>query len=364
MCSGHGGVQGIDGAAALPPIPGRLSRDAFPVPQPALAKKQWRAATAAPLWNRESLCIPSSPSHRVPKADREAAMPKPMADGESRELSKEQVLAALKERGITDVDALAQKLRDALRSQGEGAPQPATLMDQDIPGGPRSKSAVEVRHRSPGVPLLVDGVQYASAEISRFDGRPLHFILTSTAAREPVLVAFTTFSPVLSYLRSTLVEAQIGVSHHKTKLCWFYSRDPVTGYFTAYQYPCGIEPHEEPKPPPPPPPPPPPSLVATFHEHFHQTSRKASGNSITLQPNFFYADLTKVHMSGLWPFDSDWNDKISGVTLDGATVVCAEHGNLEGSTIVLGPPGGNVIDLFPLGWNDRISSMWNVGAVL
>jgi hypothetical protein len=115
---------------------------------------------------------------------------------------------------------------------------------------------------------------------------------------------------------------------------------------------------------PPKPQPPPPSLIATFHEHFHYTSHRGGGNSLSLQPGFLYKDLTNVHMSGMWPFGSDWNDQISAVTLNGATVVCAEHTNFEGSTLLLSPQSGNLIDLSPLGWNDRISSVWNYGAVL
>lgn len=276
------------------------------------------------------------------------------------ELSKDEILAALREGGMIDLDALATRLFETLRDRSDGKARPMTPTDWRFLSKIDSDSNVEVVHRPPTAPFFVDGVQYRPEEIRRFDGRPLTFVLTVARTGEPVLVGYSDFQPVLTYLQAQSIGSQLGISTYKTKWCTGYSVDPVTGYYTTYQYPCGIE-TEDPPTPPPPPPPPPPSFIATFHEHLHVTSGKPAGHSFSLDPNTVYMDLTKVHKSGAWPFDSDWNDAISAITLNGTTVMIAEHTNLEGTKVLIGPNLGNLIDLASIGWNDRISSVWNVG---
>jgi hypothetical protein len=162
------------------------------------------------------------------------------------------------------------------------------------------------------------------------------------------------------------VEAGLGILHHKERWCTGATVDPKTGYITYYQYPCGPEPHEPPPPTPPPAAPAPPSLIVQFHEDFHTTSHRPGVRSLSLQPGWLYADLTKVQMTGMWPWNKSWNDQISGVTLNGSTVVIAEHTNFEGTKLLLWPQqhGSAPIDLAALGWNDRASSIWNFGAAL
>ena len=67
---------------------------------------------------------------------------------------------------------------------------------------PASKQHRNV-HKTPKVPLVVDGVKYKPKQIHRFDGRPLY---SAVAKDGKSLIAFTKLAPYKKYLRSLGVE--------------------------------------------------------------------------------------------------------------------------------------------------------------
>ena len=82
------------------------------------------------------------------------------------------------------------------------------------------------------------------------------------------------------------------------------------------------------------------------------------GNWIWLASGYQWLDLTRVSRGGF--FGGDWNDAISSLSSTDTFCIYAEHVRLEGSSLLL-PPGKPVPNLSSLGWNDRISSVWNYG---
>jgi len=83
-----------------------------------------------------------------------------------------------------------------------------------------------------------------------------------------------------------------------------------------------------------------------------------SGNWFWLAKSYMWNDLTRVSRGGF--FGGDWNDEISSLAYTDTNCIYSEHINHEGSTLLIGP-NMPISDLSLLGWNDRISSVWNYG---
>lgn len=92
---------------------------------------------------------------------------------------------------------------------------------------------------------------------------------------------------------------------------------------------------------------------ANLYEHIN-----FDGDRLYLSKNRVWPDLSKVSMGF---FSGSWNDKISSVETESATLVLFEHARFVGSTLLLpARPARNFVEL---GWNDRVSSIKNFGYI-
>jgi hypothetical protein len=260
------------------------------------------------------------------------------------------VLATLRDVGVDSLEALVDALADASRR----APRDHVPQWVD-PQSPTRETPPELRakivHPVPKLPFVLRGTLYDPADISRFDGQELHFVL----GRTPDVITAIDDGETMTRLwqASLLVSADIylkakpsGVGVIATGL------DPADivvnpggGSAPPGGQPPGpivdLSPWAHPGSAPPPEP------HAEFHEHMN-----FQGDNFELKPGRAQHDLTDYGMSWFW--DGDWNDKISSVRLKaGAWAVLWEHVNYAGSSLTV---QNDVGYLDALGWNDRASS--------
>ncbi|AQZ63326.1 unnamed protein product [[Actinomadura] parvosata subsp. kistnae] len=218
-------------------------------------------------------------------------------------LQEDDVLALLREQGITTLEALVGKVLTAPRSAAPVGVDPIRALARSPQAGP-------VRHRPPSMAVVLDGVEHDPQDLSRYDGRPLTFIY---GARELVALTDDTALNGALWAASQLRGAQTATGD---------PRPPTQGEVQMFEH------------------------VDYGGDWFWLGARQA------------YNDLTGVHHG---PFHAhDWNDEISSLGGTNCTVRYYEHINFGGSSILIAP-NTDVPTLVPSGWNDRISSVWNVG---
>lgn len=171
---------------------------------------------------------------------------------------------------------------------------------------PDSEEAVIV-HQVPDYPVIVDGVRYEPAEITRFNGQVLRFVGDERAQKEGVIHAFTTVAGLEQYLQeqwgwpssqeSTTADAQIA------------------GFWT------------------------------NFYEHWWY-----GGAVFGSAPGVGWPDL-RVAPAG-------WNDRISSVQVatEASWATLYEDVNFGGAQFWM-QSGSNYPVLWWHGWNDRASSV-------
>jgi hypothetical protein len=217
------------------------------------------------------------------------------------------------------------------------------------------------------VPIEIDGTVYDPQDITRFNGQVIHFLYTQNDMGEPMLQGFTGTEwsrAMQTYFQIRHLISALDVGPHPLDL--FPPTPPSPFSLPPYPAPSGwpswppnpwapspwpptfpLAPH----PPAPPPPPPPPE--AKFHEH-----ADFSGDWLWLGAHKEYNDLTEVGRGFL--HTGDWNDIISSLDTSNFTVVLYEHINFEGPGISF-PPHTSISNLSLVGWNDRASSIKNLG---
>lgn len=213
-------------------------------------------------------------------------------------LNETDVLALLRDQGITTLEALVAKAAGAPRS----AP-PVTMDPAQVLSGHRAAGRQPVTHPAPAMAVVMDGVELDPGDLSRFDGRPLTYVygperltaLTDDSALNGALWAS-------SQLRDP--------------------RPPTQGEVQMFEH------------------------VDYAGDWFWCGARQA------------YNDLTGVHHGPLHLHD--WNDEISSLGGTNCAVRYYEHINFGGSSLVV-QPFTDIPTLVPSGWNDRISSVWNLG---
>jgi hypothetical protein len=240
-------------------------------------------------------------------------------------LHEDDVLEVLREQGITTLESL---VRQALGAPRSAAPVPVAPVGVATAG---SRAASErIVHRPPSLAVIVDGVEHAPEDLSRFDGRPLHFVASRTSGGEPRLLAFTDDQPLrIALWASALVRRHQGATPASEV------EERAGAPFTR-------------------------GTVQMFeHAGF-------DGDWFWLQAGFGYSDLTRVYHGPIWS-RGDWNDTISSVSATDCDVTYYEHTNWGGSSFFSpaytgDPTGGHAWgDLGAIGWNDRISSVANWG---
>jgi hypothetical protein len=248
----------------------------------------------------------------------------------------------------------------------------------------------KIVHRPPRVPLYVDGVNLKPSEISQFDGRPLHFVVTKPDLKgEIVLQAFTGMD-YLNHLKATYVD-RLNSRVRLDPTDWFRllnliplmllidlkrgdgGIDLVDAGIGAGSGDVGLgnNPIGWGGPPGPPSggviPTPGPWGSATFSTPF-------TIGQVQMFSNIHYEDDWFWLPSGyMWPdlrqvprdVSNDWNGAISSMTGTGSTVTYFDHINPDrqqpitsANSLTIGP-NTPVPDLGELGWNDKISSVVN-----
>jgi len=95
-------------------------------------------------------------------------------------LTEDDVLAVLRESGITSLESL---VRHALAVPPAPQPEPLDSLRLLAPGvepglaAAANGQSVPLKHRPPDVAVIVDGVEYDPADITRFDGQVLTFVV-------------------------------------------------------------------------------------------------------------------------------------------------------------------------------------------
>jgi hypothetical protein len=97
-----------------------------------------------------------------------------------------------------------------------------------------------------------------------------------------------------------------------------------------------------------------PSLICRLYEHAN-----FRGVGLLIRPYLAYSDFTKITVLG---GGTTWNDIVSSVKSEGATVLLFEAINFAGDTLLV-MPNDLLTNLETVGWNDRVSSIKNFGKI-
>lgn len=171
--------------------------------------------------------------------------------------------------------------------------------------------AKTIVHRVPRVPVVIDGVRYEPQEITRFNGRALHFVAEPQAQRPALIRAFTSLQAAQDYTRRQ-------------------SGSP-TGTLT-------------------------PLSAVDSKAHFYQ--HNFSGNEFTREPGEGEPDLRRVNCFLWWCTDIDNQVSSVAASRTSSYTVLYDYYNYYGNSLWI--PAGTTADVSYLswyGWNDRASSV-------
>jgi hypothetical protein len=272
--------------------------------------------------------------------------------------TKEALVQAFQDDGIYDLEGVVEHILGRFRYDIEmqrTEPRRAMYVDYSRPTPP--EIARDIRHPAPEVPFLFEGDTYDPADIRRFDGQPLVYVIGG-AEGEPGLHVFREeYKPVITgYLQAQAYVRTMGFGDGSPP-------PPVGGFPGDYTpggpigcggvtgIPCGktqVIDH----------PPPPPTSPLTSNEIQMFDDDNWRGNWFWLARGFIWKDLTKVHRGGL--FGGVWNDAITSLARTNGTCFYHEHVQLQGDLLIV-KPFQDVANLTQSGWNDRISSVHYLG---
>lgn len=258
-----------------------------------------------------------------------------------------EVLKALRDAGIKDLEDLVGHVIGKAQSEPEAL---------DLFAPAKTAPEAEYLHRPPKIAFTVAGVTYDPRDIKRFDGQPLHFVSRRAGNKDRDLIGFIGNDWVraigsyfqMQQLAGIVAPPATGAGGSINPATAYYT--PGSNYWDPYPgkqkgaVAAGIPPGHEV-----------PSLVGRVYQHanFQGDRLRINGlqqcSDLTLQSRGFL---------GL----GDWNDIISSVQTDGATLLLFEHIHYAGDTLLV-LPSDNLNNLADVGWNDRVSSLKNFGAV-
>jgi hypothetical protein len=217
------------------------------------------------------------------------------------------------------VEELAREAWACRKAKSSSAPRQGTLGPAPARGFVPPAPLV---HRVPRAPVFVDGVLLNDPrEITRYNGSPLYY----TPLRTPsslALATFTTWERMLAEapaLTRGLVPGETAIPAENV---------------------CVNNPDSLPE------------------QVFFYEDADESGDSLNLQPNFIYSDLSDVRHGFLGL--GNWDHIISSVSWCRWDVFLWDGPNGTGSWLRL-PAGCNTPDLGVFGWNDRARTIYNAG---
>jgi hypothetical protein len=275
-------------------------------------------------------------------------------------VTTEEMLSALRAEGIGSYERLVEELVRAVRRAGTPPQQLGIdVLARETP----SALAERVVHRVPQVPLTVDGVGIQPEEISRFDGRVLHFV----AGDAESLAAFTDGRLVSIWLQISILAGIATRGTRRSRVAQQvappYDLEPAnTGAAAGGSTRPGSGP---------------PTGGPFYHPPDLGTPGASGmpgnlgngapwtttfvlyqdiywrGSQLVLQAGQGYSDLTEVGNG----FIGSWNDQASSISSSELIGVCGEHVNFDGSRLIV-LKHTPYVDLTSIGWNDRISSVY------
>lgn len=271
------------------------------------------------------------------------------------EKSVQEALERLSAQGINELpEYVAHILRSRLDgTRADFVPASQALVNSFTTVDPGSP----IEHTPPEVGLTIDGVEYAPDDVIRFNGRPLHYVVT-TGTEGMTLTASTDGSGLKAAMTEHIYATTLGlrpatVIHTQGGCPPEAVFDPVTGGWSYTLGPCpGASSGSAPKPKP-------KAWEVPYTSLKMFSDVNFSGDWFWLNQGRGYRDLRKVERDkGIFSSD-DWNDKISSVTATANPVTYYEHIDFGGSSLSIpaGEPQNKYSDLHVLGWGDRISSV-------
>jgi hypothetical protein len=283
-------------------------------------------------------------------------------------LTKEALVKAFNDDGIYDLEGAAEHILKRVKKDFELQKIEPRLIDFSLIKKRTSPEvACSIFHAVPEVPFILDGVEYDPKDIQRFNGEALLYIPVVAADKSERLQIFheEVGEIIAGYYQMRQLVSLINPLFNHPSLPPNNPPGTPPGQSPPPNWPPLNPPGNsgQPQPPqPPPPPPPPPARPAaplTFGQIQMFDGGSYHGNCFWLAKGFMYRDLTRVSRGG-W-LGGDWNDEIFSIASTDTSCIYCEHINLEGSKLFRGP-FQPIENLVPLGWHNRISSVWNFDA--
>ena len=239
------------------------------------------------------------------------------------EISKELVLDSLRENGIHDLDAFIEHSIEAsngsqARSLGELLPELVDLSPEDarvelLFGKKAQSAATNHKYAEPKLPFVHGGSHHDPSDISRFNGKVLHYVWDPELAHQGFLKAVTDPAEYRDFLNA--------------------SRAPRGNEVVPENHVPGVG--------------------HTFFQHIN-----FGGYVLNLDYRHALPDLTRVTMSGFWFWATSWNDQISSLRTGSGPVTVAANAMrpfVTGATTTF-PPNTSVPFVGPT-WNDQVSAI-------
>ncbi|MFD9123569.1 peptidase inhibitor family I36 protein [Kitasatospora sp. NPDC059571] len=281
-------------------------------------------------------------------------------------VTEDDVLSLLESEGVSTLRDLVARTLERKRSvlaEGDGQVRLPPLAFSSR----RSEEEKSITHSAPHMALNVDGEDYEPTDITRFNGRPLHYLFDQAATDGPRLYAFTDETPLvalrgISYATRHLTDTE---RHLRPSLQNIDPRPPrpldwgvppTGGPPIWYDQGPQSGSNGGPKPTP----------------NHHDTVQLFS--DVNYQGDWFwmgagYANyrLSRLPRNTVLFTSDDWNDVISSISGTNCLVTYWDDMNYGGSSFTPTNTGTGQVaipDLGPAGWNDRISSLANYGLVI
>lgn len=227
----------------------------------------------------------------------------------SHQMSPDAIVQEWQAMGLTTIEELAARVSDLTAAQA--APRHVPLDLDSVLRETPSEFARTLTHRPMQHTVIVDGSE--TADLQHYDGQPLYFVMSTDTMKGAPVIAYSRLSELKEHIQKTLAAREEGL---------FGTTNP-----DAFTPTC------------------------VFYDDINE-----QGNVKSLEPGFWFPDLTRVTRNVFW---QDWNDVISSLAQCRSRRIAWEHINGQGSAFVFDPGVGG--SLVGVGWNDVISSIMNLG---
>jgi len=239
------------------------------------------------------------------------------------EISRELVLDSLREKGIHDLnDFIAQSIKarnaNQARTVAEIFPELKDRTYEDamvelLFGKKAQSDARNCSYAEPRLPFVHGNSHYKASEISRFNGKVVHYVWDSEMVGNGFLKAVTDPAEYREFVNGSTTRLGNGPEP--------FNHVPGAGH--------------------------------TFYQHIN-----FGGYVLNLGYRHAFPDLTGVTMSGFWFWATSWNDQISSLrTGSGPVILGANIMNpyLTGPTTTV--QANTSIPWIGQAWNDRVSAI-------